>query len=394
MNSRTISERVSLLGVIDWDRTLFDSLIPLPQGTTYNSYLVKGSEKTALIDTVEPDKAYILMNQLSKVENIDYIISLHAEQDHSGTIPRVLEKYPHAQVYTSQKEKPMLLDLMPELPADRIHIVKDGDTLSLGDRNFEFIYTPWVHWPETMSAYLIEEKKLFTCDFFGAHLATSKMYADEDPLVLDSNKLYYSQIMQPLRKFITKNLVKVKDHELDMILPSHGPIYNVPEFILNAYDEWVNGPTKNEVVIPYVSMHNSTLHMVEHLMAALGDRGIVVQPYNLEVADVGEIAKSLVDASTIILASPTLLGNPHPLLANAVAVVELLKPKAPFIGYIGSYGWGDTVSKKIEAMATPLRKELLPFVNIKGFPTEVAHEKLDELAETIAAKHKEIGVMA
>lgn len=393
MNSRTISERVSLLGVIDWDRTIFDSLIPLPQGTTYNSYLVKGNQKTALIDTVEPKKSYILMNQLSQIDHIDYVISLHAEQDHSGTIPRVLEKYPEAQVVTSKKEKPMLLDYLPELDPDRITIVEDGDSLSLGDRTFEFIYTPWVHWPETMSAYLVEEKKLFTCDFFGAHLATSKMYADEDPLVLSSNKLYFSQIMQPLRKFISKNLEKVKTREIEMILPSHGPIYNVPEFILEAYDEWVNGPTKNEVVIPYVSMHNSTLHMVEHLMAALGDRGIVVQPYNLEVADVGEIAKSLVDASTIILASPTLLGNPHPLLANAVAVVELLKPKAPFLGYIGSYGWGDTVTKKIKDMAGPLRKELLPFVNIKGYPKEEAKEKLDELAQVIADKHKEIGVM-
>jgi flavorubredoxin len=393
MNSRTISERVSLLGVIDWDRTLFDSLIPLPQGTTYNSYLIRGSDKIALIDTVEPEKAYILMNQLSHVDRIDYIISLHAEQDHSGTIPRVLEKYPEAVVYTSVKEKPMLLDLMPELNETRILTVNDGDTLSLGDRTFEFIYTPWVHWPETMSAYLVEEKKLFTCDFFGAHLATSKMYADEDPLVLDSNKLYFSQIMQPLRKFISKNLEKVKSHEVDMILPSHGPIYNVPEFILDAYEEWVNGPTKNQVVIPYVSMHNSTLHMVEHLMAALGDRGVAVQPYNLEVADVGEIAKSLVDASTIILASPTLLGNPHPLLANAVAVVELLKPKTPFIGYIGSYGWGDTVTKKIEAMASPLRKEILPFVNIKGHPREDAYAKLDDLADTIVEKHREIGVI-
>jgi flavorubredoxin len=393
MNSRTISERVSLLGVIDWDRTLFDSLIPLPQGTTYNSYLVKGSEKTALIDTVEPEKAYILMNQLRQVEKLDYIVSLHAEQDHSGTIPQVLEKYPNAQVFTSIKEKPMLLDLMPELDPERINMVEDGDVLSLGDLTLEFIYTPWVHWPETMSAYLAEEKKLFTCDFFGAHLATSKMFADEDPLVLDSNKLYFSQIMQPLRKFISKNLEKVKAHEIQMILPSHGPIYNNPGFILDAYEEWVNGPTKNEVVIPYVSMHHSTKRMVEHLTAALGDRGIVVQPYNLEVADLGEIAKSLVDASTIILASPTLLGNPHPLLANAVAVVELLKPKAPFIGYIGSYGWGDTVTKKIETMAGPLRKELLPFVNIKGFPTEIANKKLDELAETIVIKHKEIGVM-
>ena len=156
MNPRKVTNQIDLLGAIDWDRTVFDSLIPLPDGTTYNAYLLKGSTKTALIDTVEPGKAYVLMNQLSQVPEIDYIISLHAEQDHSGSIPLVLEQYPNAVVYTSQKEKPMLLDLLPGLDPDRIITVEDGEELSLGDLTLKFIYTPWVHWPETMSAYLIE----------------------------------------------------------------------------------------------------------------------------------------------------------------------------------------------------------------------------------------------
>jgi flavorubredoxin len=393
MNPRKISENIYLLGAIDWDRTLFDSLIPLPQGTSYNSYLIQGSEKTVLIDTVEPDKAYILLNQLQHFPKIDYIISLHAEQDHSGTIPQLLERYPDAQVYTSVREKPMLTDLMPELDPERISTVKDGDTLSIGDFTFEFIYTPWVHWPETMSAYLREKKYLFSCDFFGAHLATSEMFANEDPLVLASNKLYYAQIMQPLRNFVAKNLEKVNTYDIEMILPSHGPIYNVPSFVLDAYEEWVNGPTKNEVVIPYVSMHHSTLKMVEHLMTALTDRGIQVQPFNLTIADLGQIAMSMVDASTIILASPTLLGNTHPLMANAIAVAALLKPKAHFIGFIGSYGWSDNVPKKVADMVAPLHKEALPFVNFRGFPTEEAHKQLDELADIIHQKHHQLGVI-
>lgn len=393
MNPRKISENIYLLGAIDWDRTLFDSLIPLPQGTSYNSYLIQGSEKTVLIDTVEPAKAYILENQLTHFPKIDTIVSLHAEQDHSGTIPHLLEQYPEAQVLTSVREKPMLIDLMPELDPDRISTVEDGDTFSIGDFTLEFIYTPWVHWPETMSAYLREKKYLFSCDFFGAHLATSEMFANEDPLVLASNKLYYAQIMQPLRNFVTKNLEKVKTYDIEMILPSHGPIYNVPAFVLDAYEEWVNGPTKNEVVIPYVSMHHSTLKMVEYLMTALTDRGIQVQPYNLTVADLGQIATSMVDASTIILASPTLLGNTHPLMANAIAVAGLLKPKAHFVGFIGSYGWSDNVPRKVAEMLAPLHKEPLPFVNFRGYPTEEAHKQLDDLADIIQQKHQQIGVL-
>ena len=392
MNPRKISPRVSLLGAIDWDRTMFDSLIPLPEGTSYNAYLVKGSEKVALIDTVEPSKAYILLNQLQQIDNIDYIISQHAEQDHSGTIPLLMEKYPQAILITSQRGKPMLMDLLP-IQEERIQVVQDGETLSLGDRTLKFLYTPWVHWPETYSSYLIEEKTLFSCDFFGAHLATSTMYAGEDPLVLSANKLYYAQIMMPLASFVKKNLETVGQYDIELICPSHGPLYDKPQFIMDAYWRWVDGPPKNLAVIPYVTMHHSTLQMVEHLMAALSDRGVTVQPFNLEGADTGQIATSLVDAATVIIASPTLLGGPHPLITHVITLAELLKPKAPFLGYIGSYGWSNIVPKRIAAMVEPLKKEILPIVNVKGVPDQEAFRLLDDLAQTIAEKHKELGLV-
>lgn len=393
MNPRKITERVSLLGVIDWDRTIFDSLIPLPQGTSYNAYLLKGSEKTVLLDTVEPGKAYILLNQLKDIDHIDYIVSHHAEQDHSGTIPTILEKYPMATVLTSEKAKSMLIDLMPELPADRIVVVQDGETISLGDRTLQFIYTPWVHWPETMVSYLVEEKILFSCDFFGSHLATSNMYAGEDPLVLESNKLYYSQIMMPLSNFVKKNLEVVSKMEIDLICPSHGPMYDKPQFVIDAYRRWLDGPPKNLVVIPYITMHHSTLHMVERLIASLGNLGITVKPFNLEVADTGQIALSLVDAATVVLASPTLLGGPHPAMSNIIALAALLKPKAPFLGFIGSYGWANTTVRRVQAMVEPLGKEILPPVTQKGHPTEETYAALDQLALTIAEKHRSLGLM-
>jgi len=161
MNARKITENVYLLGAVDWDRQLFDSLIPLPDGTSYNSYLVRGSEKTALIDSVEPEFSHVLLDQLDNIEKLDYVIANHAEQDHSGSIPFVLEKFPAAKVVTNPKCKGMLIDLL-EIDEDKFIAVADGDTLSLGDLTLEFIYTPWVHWPETMSTYLREDKILFS----------------------------------------------------------------------------------------------------------------------------------------------------------------------------------------------------------------------------------------
>ena len=150
-----MSERVQILASVDWTRRLFDALIPLPDGTSYNAYLIKGSEKTALIDSTDPAKSAELMSMLKDVPAIDYLISHHAEQDHSGTIPLVLAKYPNAKLVCSVKAKSMLIDLL-DIAEDRIVPVEDGETLSLGDRTFEFIYTPWVHWPETICSYLRE----------------------------------------------------------------------------------------------------------------------------------------------------------------------------------------------------------------------------------------------
>ncbi|OQX94859.1 MBL fold hydrolase, partial [candidate division KSB1 bacterium 4572_119] len=267
MKARKVKDGVFWLGAIDWDRRLFDSLIPLPDGTSYNAYLIKGSEKTALLDTVDPDMENILMSQLEDVPNIDYVIAQHAEQDHSGSIPVVLEKYENAKVVTSPKGKTMLVDLL-HIPEDKFITVADGETLSLGDKNLEFIHTPWVHWPETMSTYLQEDKILFTCDFLGSHLATTDLYVKDKALAYEAAKRYFAEIMLPFRKTVKNNLDKINKYKFDIIAPSHGPMYDEPDFIIEAYQDWVSDDVKNEVVIPYISMHGSTKIMVDYLVSA------------------------------------------------------------------------------------------------------------------------------
>ncbi|MEA3339400.1 MAG: FprA family A-type flavoprotein, partial [Chloroflexota bacterium] len=293
MKARKIKDGVYWMGAVDWDRRLFDSLIPLPDGTSYNAYLVEGSEKTALLDTVDPAMSDILMSQLESVPQVDYLIAHHAEQDHSGTIPLVLAKYENAQVIASPKGKKMLVDHL-RIPEERIITVDDGETLSLGDKTLEFIYTPWVHWPETMATYLQEDNILFTCDFFGSHVATTDLYVRDEPRVYEAAKRYYAEIMMPFRKIIRKNMEKLEGYEIDIIAPSHGPIYDRPAFILEAYQDWVLQEPKNVVVIPYISMHGSTREMVEYLVGALAERGVTVYQFDLAVTDIGKLAITLV----------------------------------------------------------------------------------------------------
>ncbi|MBN2130574.1 MAG: FprA family A-type flavoprotein [Sedimentisphaerales bacterium] len=384
---------VYLIRAIDWDRRLFDELIPLPEGTTYNAYLVEGSEKTALLDTVDPTKTEILLGSLtaSGVDKIDYIVSHHAEQDHSGSIPALLSRYPNAKVVTNARCKSMLMDLL-HIDEEQFLTIQDGQTLSLGDKTLRFFETPWVHWPETMVSYLHEDKILFPCDFFGSHLATSSLYVDDEPLAFESAKRYYAEIMMPFRAIIRKNLEKLAKLEIELLAPSHGPVHDKPGYIVDAYKDWVGDGVKNEVVLAYVSMHESTQKMAEHFSKALIQRGIVVRQFNLAVTDLGRLAIALVDAATIVLGSPTVLTGAHPKVAYAAFVANALRPKARFASIIGSFGWGGKMVEQLSGLLTNLKVEVLTPVIAKGQPKDEEYLALDMLADQILAKHREIGI--
>ena len=390
MSNIKLAEGVYWVGAIDWDRRLFDSLIPLPDGTSYNSYVIKGSEKTALIDTVDPTMQDVLINQLNRlgIENISYIVANHAEQDHSGALPRVLEIYPEAKVVATPRCKDMLIDLLM-IPEEKFIAVNDKETISLGGRTLEFIHAPWVHWPETMLTYLREDKILFPCDFFGSHLATSDLYVTDGGQVYEAAKRYYAEIMMPFRTTIQKNLEKIRDYAIDIIAPSHGPVHDKPEFILKAYHSWAFDEPKNIVILPYISMHGSTRKMVEYLVEALVQRDVTVKQFDLTVTDIGKLAMALVDAATVVIGTPTVLAGPHPNVVYAAFLANALRPKLGFVSIIGSYGWGGKTVEQLAAMLPNLKVEILEPVLCKGFPKEDDFKALDSLAATIAQKHKE-----
>jgi flavorubredoxin len=391
---RQINDNVLAVGAIDFDARLFDRLIPLPDGTSYNSYLIKGSEKTALLDTVDPTMTDVLIGNLSKagIAKPDYVIAHHGEQDHSGSLPDILLLYPDAKVVTNPKCKGMLMDLLG-IADDQFVTVEDGETISLGDKTLQFIYLPWVHWPETMGTYLQENKILFSCDFFGAHLATNSLFVDDEAVVYESAKRYYAEIMMPFRRQINSNLAKIEDLEIEIIAPSHGPVHNRPGFIVDAYKDWSSDAVKNEVVLPYVSMHGSTAKMVSYLADALIERGITVRQFELSTVDIGKLAMSLVDAATIVIGSPTVLVGPHPSAAYAAFLANALRPKTKFASIIGSFGWGSKAVEQLVALLPNLKAEILEPVIIKGFPKDDDFTALDKLADKILAKHKEAGIV-
>ena len=388
MKARKIKDRIYWMGSVDWDRRLFDSLVPLPDGTSYNVYLIEGSEKTVLLDTVDPPMADELLSQLEGVPKIDYVVSQHAEQDHSGTIPLVLEKYPDAKVISTPKAKGMLIDLL-RIPEESFITVKDGETLSLGDKTLKFIHAPWVHWPETMVTYLEEDKILFSCDFFGSHIATTDLFVTDEGHIYEPAKRYFAEIMMPFRNVIQKNLEKLASYDIEMIAPSHGQIFPRSAFIIDAYRDWILGPPRNTVVLPYVSMHKSTKKMVDCLVSALVERGVRVEQFNLEVTDIGKLAMALVDAATIVVGTPTILAGPHPYAAYAAFLANALRPQTKILSIIGSYGWGGKTVEVLAGMIPNLKVEVIDPVLCKGVPSEKVFKALDDLAAAISEKHRE-----
>jgi flavorubredoxin len=388
MAARSLKPGVHAVGVLDWDKPLFDDLIPLPEGTSYNAYLVKGQDKVALLDTVDRAFADELLANLAAAgaSKLDYVVAHHAEQDHSGSLSTVLARFPEAKVVTNQKCAE-LLKMHVHLPAEAITPIKDGDTLDLGGRTLQFIFAPWVHWPETMFTHLREDKILFTCDFLGAHRATSDLFADDEQQAYLAAKRYYAEIMMPFRPRQASYIQKIESLGVDMIAPSHGPVYRRPPFILDAYKDWIADKPKNHAVVAYVSMHGSTRVMVDRLVDGLIDRGVGVTRINLPFMDLGQMAMALVDAATLVIGTSTVLAGPHPAAVSAAYVANMLRPKARFATVIGSWGWGGKTVETIKGLLGNLKVEFLDPVEVKGLPTEADLQNIDALAATIQAKH-------
>lgn len=395
MKFSEIKNSVYYCGLNDCERKIFDELIPLEHGTTYNSYLVKGSEKVAIIDTMYPKKTDIYLKNLDEngIDHVDYIIANHGEQDHSGSIPALLEKYPNAVVITNAVCKNNIIEML-HVDESKIQVIKNNDELSLGDKTLRFMIAPGVHWPDTMFTYIVEDNLLCTCDFLGAHFTfkDGDIFAPDNEELEHSAKRYYAEIMMPFRTVCKKYTKQVKELNPEMILPSHGPIYKNPKFILDLYDDWASDEGKNLVLLPYVSMYGSTEEMVDYLIKKLNEKGIQIEKFDIVTGDLGDLAMGLVDATTIILGSSMVLAGPHPMAANIAYLANVLRPKAKIASFVGSYGWGGNLFGKLGEMLSGLKLEVIEPLLVKGKPSVTDFNKLDEMVNEIYNKHKALNL--
>ena len=394
MQFKEIKNNIYYCGLNDCERTIFDELIPLEHGTSYNSYLVKGSEKVALIDTMYPPKTEEYIDNLVKnnVTRVDYIIANHGEQDHSGSIPALLKKFPEAIVVTNSKVRDNIVEMLL-VPENRIKVIANNEELSLGDKTLRFILAPGVHWPDTMFTYLVEDNLLCTCDFLGAHYTFDDIFANNSKELEHSAKRYYAEIMMPFRTMCKKYTQMIREMKPEMILPSHGPIYKDPDFILDLYADWAADEGKNLVVLPYVSMYGSTEEMINYIQDKLNSKGIQTLKYDIVRGDLGDLAMALVDATSIVLGTSMVLAGSHPAAVNIAYLAGVLKPKAKCAALVGSYGWGGKLFDMIAQMLSGLKLDVIEPLQVKGKLKSDDYKKLDKIVEQIYEKHKLLGLV-
>ena len=394
MKFKEIKNNVYYCGLNDEHREFFDELIPLEHGTSYNSYLVKGENKIALIDTMYPPKTEEFIKNLDDngINKIDYIIANHGEQDHSGSIPALLENFPDAVVVTNAKCKDNIKEMLL-VDEDKFLTVNNNDEISLGNKTLRFIHAPGVHWPDTMFTYIVEDNILCTCDFLGAHYTFDNIFADNSKELEHSAKRYYAEIMMPFRSMCKKYTQIVKEVAPEMILPSHGPIYNNPKFILDLYTDWTADEGKNLVVLPYVSMYGSTEEMIDYIIEKLSQKGINTLKYDIIRGDLGDLAMSLVDATTIVLGSSMVLAGPHPAAVNTAYLAGILRPKAKYATIVGSFGWGGKLVEKLLEQLSGLKLDIIEPLIVKGKMKQQDYEKLDLIVEQIYEGHKNLGLV-
>lgn len=392
MTKVKVAEDVYWVGAEDWDLRSFHGY-RTPHGTTYNAYLIL-DERIALVDTVKRAFAHEMLEKIREIvepERIDYVISNHAEVDHSGSLSQIMAAAKNAKLVVSQRGKPALeRHYYTNWP---FVVVKDDDTLKLGKRTLRFFEVPMLHWPDSMMTYLEPDCILYSSDGFGQHLATSKRFDDEvNPgLLMYEATNYYANILMPYSKIAMRVLEKLKPLKIDIIATAHGVIWRSdPNKIMQAYVRWAKGEAERKALVIYDTMWESTEQMARAIVDGIASEGIEVRLYNLTKSDMSDIMGEILDSKAIVVGSSTLNAGMLPNVGAFLTYLKGLKPIGKLGAAFGSYGWGGGAIPQIKEELVEAGVQLLEEdLSVKYVPSEEELKRCVEFGKAIARKVKE-----
>ena len=388
-----ISDHVYWVGAIDWSIRDFHGYTT-PHGSTYNAYLIM-ADKITLIDAVKaPFMGEMLARIASVVDpsKIDYIVSNHSEQDHSGCLFEVIDRIKPEKVFASTMGVKTLKDIFH----DNYNIlpVKDGEILSLGNMDLKFMETRMIHWPDSMFSYLEKDGLLFSQDAFGMHLATFERFADELPVdqLTYEAATYYSNIILPYSPVVLKALEKVAatGWAIKVFAPDHGPVWRKDlGFIIDLYKKWAGQKPANKAVVVYATMWHSTEMMAKAIAESMAREGVCVKLLSMNDVHRSEVVYEVLEAGVLIVGSSTLNNNMLPQMADVMTYLKGLKPVNLIGAAFGSYGWSGESVKDLEAILREMKVDIVAdSVSVKHVPGSDVLEKCSKLGKTIAAELK------
>ena len=377
-----LSERVHWIGALDPTLRTFDIILKTANGTSYNAYVVRGSEGVAVIDTVKEqfsDEFFARLESVARYEEIKVIVLNHLEPDHSGALPELMRRAPQAQLYISQRAQSMLKALLKH-DDFQFKTVTTDDSVSLGDRTLRFLHTPYLHWPDTQCTYVEEDQILFSGDVFGCHFCDSRLFNDLAGDFRFSFEYYYAHIMRPFKEYVIKALELVEPLALKTIAPAHGPVLrDRPQDYVKRYRELSTTRLHNEVrdsekslLVFYISSYGNTARMAEAVYAGADEvEGVRVSLYDLEGSEVAPFVDLIEGADGIVFGTPTINGDAVKPVWDLLSSLAVIHTRGKFGAAFGSYGWSGEAIRMVEDRMRGLKMQLpVPGIRVKLIPTE------------------------
>lgn len=385
-----IAPGVHWIGATHPELRVFDDLLPTRRGTTYNSYLVRG-EKSAVIDTAKALKADEFLDNLRSLidpAKLDFIIVNHTEPDHSGTLARLMQAAPKAQVYSSKPARLYLRDLLGR--AVETLPVEDHPQVSLGGRTLRFVPAPFLHWPDTIFTWLPEQRILFSCDAFGAHCCDERMYDNLVPDLEADFHQYFDALMRPYRDKVLAAVESIRDLDIATICPSHGPILRTnPKQYLERYRQWATAPevSKPYVAILYASAHGNTRRMADAVAEGMKSVDVIVDIIHVTDVDESRIRAAMESADGLLFGTPTIVRDIPPAMWRALSLLSTVKVRAKRASAFGTYGWSGEAVAMVEQRLKDMRLPVTPSgLRVKFCPTPADLERCRKFGETFASE--------
>lgn len=393
MREIKINENVWYVGVNDRRKELFENNWPLPQGVSYNSYLINDN-KTALIDTVEFGAAADYLGKIARIlsgKSLDYLVINHLEPDHASMITSVMAAHPNVKLIGNNQTL-KILKLYYNIDENCFITIKDGDKLELGATTLQFFITPWVHWPETMMTYEVSNKILFSCDAFGGFGTLDGSIFDTqnnfEENYLYEMRRYYSNIVAKYSNMVQKALAKLGGLAVDMIAPSHGLVWKNPGKVIELYDKWSRYEAEKGVVIAFTSMYGNTEQMADYIGSLFAEKGIPVKTFDVSKTHVSYILNEIWRYKALVLGTCAYNTKMHPMMEHLCNEIDLSQPKDKTFALFGSSTWNGAGAKALKKFAEEQGFEITgPVVESMGSASVEKIEKTaQEMVDAVVAK--------